>query len=307
MHNFPFVGLRRLWYTGSGLLVAASIVLFAIFGLRYGLDFTGGSLLEVGYASQRPTVEALTQLLKETGAADEKIQPSGSLDYIIRLPEISEDKHQDLLKKLSDQAAALAEGNTLSEKRFESFGPTLGSELKRNAVIAIILVLIAIIAYLAYAFRKVSRPVSSWKFGVVAVIALTHDIFIPVGLFTLLGLLYGTEVDSLFVTALLTLLGFSVHDTIVTLDRIRENLFKHQDLTFSEIVNVSINETFTRSINTSLSTLFALIAIYFFGGATIRNFVLVLIIGIIIGTYSSVFIAAPLLVTWHSFSSKRKI
>jgi preprotein translocase subunit SecF len=281
------------------------VISLLVFGFRYGLDFTGGSLIELEYSKQRATNDQITELLKKESVENVKVQPTGERGVLIRLPEVTEDKHQQLLKYFSDEAKTIVADNTANELRFESFGPSLGSELKRQAMYAILLVLAAIISYLAYAFRKVSHPVPSWKFGTVAVIALIHDVLVLLGIFSLLGHLYGTEIDSLFITALLTLLGFSVHDTIVTLDRVRENLFKHQDETFEVVVDRSINETVSRSINTSLTALFAVTAIYFFGGSSIHDFSLALMIGIIVGTYSSIFIASPLLVTWYNFNRKK--
>ena len=163
--------------------------------------------------------------------------------------------------------------------------------------------LVFIVLYIAYAFRKVSKPVASWKFGIAAIIALTHDILVIAGIFAALGYFLNIEVDSLFVTALLTILGFSVHDTIVTFDRTRENLFKNNNKSFSEIVNISVNQTIVRSINTSVTTLLVLLAIYFFGGESIKNFVLALVLGVIIGTYSSIFLASPLLTIWRKRKS----
>ena len=171
--------------------------------------------------------------------------------------------------------------------------------MKSKAVKSIIIVLLFIVFYIAYAFRKISKPVASWKYGISAIVALTHDILIITGVFAVLGHFMRVEVDSLFVTALLTILGFSIHDTIVTFDRTRENLFKNDDKPFEEIVNISVNQTIVRSLNTSVTTLFVLLAIYIFGGESIKNFVLALILGVIIGTYSSIFVASPLLVIWN--------
>lgn len=305
MYNFPIVTKRKIWYSISFAVIAAGLLFTSIFGLQLGLDFTGGSLLELNYATDRPMNTDIEEVIRAADLPAARLQPSGESDIIIRLPEISEGKHHELVQLFEVQALSINGENIITEKRFESFGPSLGNELKRKAVYAIVVVLIAIVIYLAYAFRKVSHPVAAWKFGAAAVIALTHDVLIVVGLFALLGILFKTEVDSFFITALLTLLGFSVHDTIVTLDRVRENIFLHQDMTFAEVVNLSINGTITRSINTSITTLFTLVAIYLFGGATIRDFALALIVGILIGTYSSLFIAAPLLVTFYKFSQKK--
>jgi len=304
MPSLPIVPKRKIWYIFSGLLAGVSILAIIFFGFRYGLDFTGGSLLEISYNNSRPANEVMTRLLAEEGVHNATLQPSGEKGFIIRLAELSEETHQALVAKLQEHATGNDAGDAMTEERFESFGPSLGSELKRYALYAILMVLLAIILFLAYSFRKVSRPVASWKFGTVAVIALAHDVLITLGLFSVLGYLYGTEVNGFFVTALLTLMGFSVHDTIVTLDRVRENLIIHQELTFSDLVNLSINQTLTRSIITSLTTVLTLVAIFIFGGASVRDFTLALIFGIIIGTYSSIFVASPLLVTWNLIVKK---
>ena len=192
----------------------------------------------------------------------------------------------------------------MTEKSFSSVGPTIGNELKQKSYYAIALVLLAIVIYIAWAFRRVSRPVASWKYGVAAIIALLHDVIIPTGVFSALGHFLGYEVDVLFVTALLTVLGFSVHDTIVVFDRIRENLLKREG-SFEDIVNYSVNQTMTRSINTSATVMLVLLAVYFFGGESVRNFTLVLILGVFFGTYSSIFIASPILVVWHKLAGRK--
>ncbi|MFH1610283.1 MAG: protein translocase subunit SecF, partial [Patescibacteria group bacterium] len=192
------------------------------------------------------------------------------------------------------------------EKRFESIGPVIGEELKNKAIWAIGLALIIIIAFIAFAFRQVSKPVASWKYGIGAIIALAHDIIIVVGAFSVLNHFFlGFEVDILFVTALLTILGYSVNDTIVVYDRTRENLIYNPQSTFEETINKSVNDTITRSVNTSLTTLLVLLSLYFLGGTTIQNFVLALICGTLIGAYSSIFIASPLLVVWQKMSRKK--
>ncbi len=194
----------------------------------------------------------------------------------------------------------------IQEMRFESIGPVIGEELKQKAIRAIIAVLVAIILYIAWAFRKVSEPVSSWKYGVTAIIALAHDVIIPTGIFVVLGQILGIELDILFVTALLTILGFSVNDTIVVFDRTRENLARdHHQHDFEFIVNKSVNETIRRSIITSVTTFVVLLAIYLFGGESIKYFVLALMVGVVVGTYSSIFLASPLLVVWEHFSRRK--
>jgi len=289
---------KKIWLSISGTLMLASVIFLLVWGLRLGIDFTGGSLLEIHYTVERPSLEQVNNSLADHKLESLKVQPSNDTDYILRFEDIDEATHQNILDTL-ESIAPEVENNTIQENRFESIGPIIGSELQAKAIQAIILVLIFIVAYIAWAFRKVSKPVASWKYGLAAIVALVHDILIVTGIFSLFGVLFGTEIDTLFVTALLTILGFSVHDTIVTFDRIRENLRREPDKHFDDIVNDSTNQTLVRSINTSATTLLVLMAIYFFGGSSIKDFSLALIIGIIIGTYSSIFVASPLLSIWN--------
>ncbi len=260
-----------------------------VWGLKLGIDFTGGSLMEVEYKSVRPPVVL----------PDAVIQSVGENGLILRLPAIDEARHQEIL-------AELRKGGEFEEKQFTSVGPTIGQELKKNSLYAIILVMIMIAIYIAWAFREVSRPVSSWKYGVAALVALVHDVSIPAGFFAFLGRFYGVTVDTLFVTALLTILGFSVHDTIVVFDRIRENLKKlGAKESFENVVEQSLRQTIGRSINTSLTVMLVMLALYFFGGASTQMFSLAILIGVFFGTYSSIFIASFLLVSWNKWSMKR--
>ncbi|KKP91975.1 MAG: Protein translocase subunit SecF [Parcubacteria group bacterium GW2011_GWA2_36_10] len=299
---YNIIAKKNLWFSLSGILSIISLVALLIWGLKLSIDFTGGSLLEVAYQPSRPSVEKITEILQPLNLESLRVQPSGDNEFFVRFESVDEPRHQEILGVLKN---VQFDNQTLQgqELKFESIGPTIGNELKSKAVQAIVLVLILIIAYIAYAFRHVSKPVASWKYGVAAVIALFHDIFVVIGIYAILGHFLNVEVDILFVTALLTILGFSVHDTIVTFDRTRENLFKIKGQSFEEIVNLSVNETIVRSLNTSLTTLFALLAVYIFGGESIRYFVLALILGVIIGTYSSIFIASPLVVLWNSEKS----
>ncbi|MEA2098204.1 MAG: protein translocase subunit SecF [Patescibacteria group bacterium] len=198
------------------------------------------------------------------------------------------------------------ENSKIKEKRFDSIGPVIGNELKSTAVIAIIIALFAIVFYIGWAFRKVSRPVSSFKYGIIATITLFHDIIITLGVFAVLGHLYNVEIGIPFIAALLAILGYSVNDTIVVFDRTRENLIKFGHDDFENVVNKSVNETLIRSLNTSFTTLLVLITLYLFGGETIKYFIIALIVGISAGTYSSIFIASPLLVTWQKWSLRRQ-
>jgi len=289
---FKIIQKRKIWFWLSGALVVLSLAAFSIFGLNLGIDFTGGSLLELQFKQTPPDNNQITENLSEFNLKSLSIQPAGDNSLIIRTSSLNEEEHQAIL-------ASLADLTEFQELRFDSIGPIIGQELKEKAIYSIIVVLIAIILYIAYAFKKVSQPVESWKYGLSAIIALAHDIIIITGVFAVLGKFMEVQVDTYFVTALLTVLGFSVHDTIVTFDRTRENLPRHQDKTFEEVVNLSVNETIIRSINTSFTTLIVLIAIFLFGGATIKYFVLALMLGAVVGTYSSIFLASPLLMFWY--------
>lgn len=295
MTNFNLVKNQKYFLTFSGILIAASLSALLIWGLKPGLDFTGGSLLEVSWQEARPDNQTIEQKISSLVEKPVLI-PAGENGLIIKMKAVDESTHQQILSALKELGGG---GDKVVEKRFEMIGPTVSAELKTKSFLAIVFVLLAIIFYIAFAFRKVSRPVSSWKYGLCAVGALFHDVIIPTGVFAVLGHFLGVEVDTLFVTALLTVLGFSVHDTIVVYDRIRENLLKFPRETFEEVVNRSVNQTAVRSVNTSLTVLLVLLATFFFGGESIKYFVLTLIIGVVFGTYSSIFVASPLLVIWN--------
>ncbi len=290
------VKYRKLFYAFSGLLVLASVVSFFTWGLKPGVDFTGGTLIEVSYDGGRPDQTAVTTALAAVDpAVSVRLGTSekGEQEFIVRLKEVSQEEKAAVMTALSLNGTA-----TTTIKTFDSIGPVLGAEALRKSIVSIILVILGIVLYITFAFRKVSEPVASWKYGLVAVIALVHDVIIPTGVFSILGHFKGYEVDTLFVTALLVILGFSVHDTIVVFDRVRENLHKAPaKKPFGEIVGESVSQTFTRSINTSLTTLIALVVLYFVGGSTTEHFSLALIVGIAAGTYSSIFIGSTLLVT----------
>lgn len=291
------IGQRNVFFMFSGILFAASIGALAVWGLPFGIDFTGGSLLEVAFSGERPAVEEVRGRLAPLDLGEVRLQPSGERGLLVRLRHIDEPTHRRILEAL---------GAGVEERRFDTVGPTIGAELRTRSGVAVILVIFLIVSYVAWAFRKVSRPVASWKYGLTTIVALVHDVLIPAGLFAVAGRFFGFEVDTLFVTAILTILGFSVHDTIVVFDRIRENLRKapgHGD--FEGLVNASVLQTLGRSINTSFTVVLALAAVCLFGGASTRIFSGTLIVGIIIGTYSSIFIASPLLVAWQGVSGSR--
>jgi preprotein translocase subunit SecF len=283
-----FTKYRKTYYAISILLVLASLFSIFYFGLKMGIEFTGGSLLELKFEN-RPSNKDIEEKLADLKLGEILIQPTAEKGVLLRLKEIDEATHQEILKKLGDP----------EEMSFETIGPLVGDELKKQTIIAIVLALMAITLYIAFAFRKVSGKVSSFQYGLSSLIALFHDIIVPIGLFALLGKLYNIEITIPFIAALLTILGFSVHDTIVVFDRIRENQLKRSSLTFEEIVNQSLNQTLGRSLNTVLTVLFTLFALYLFGGETLKTFALALIIGITSGAYSSIFIASPLLVSWQ--------
>ncbi len=310
------IGKRKIFFFFSGTLVLLSIIAFFVWGLKLGIDFTGGSMMELYYPQKRPSVEQVRNELKGLNLGEIKIQPVGKKEMILKFKSVDEKTHHLMLEKLGaikTYKAEVKNGKMIIkpneqkvkavELHFESVGPVIGQELKTKTEWAIALAIIAIILYIAWSFRKVSRPVASWKYGVIAIVALFHDIMITVGFFVVLGKFYGVEVNAPFVAALLTILGYSVNDTIVIFDRIRENL-KYSTKNFAELVNKSVNQNILRSIYTSFTTLLALFALYFFGGATIKNFVLALIIGITFGTYSSIFLASPLLVVWEKWQRR---
>jgi preprotein translocase subunit SecF len=288
---------RKIFYAISGALIGLSVLALFGLGLEFGIDFKGGSLLEVAYPSGRPEVAEVRETIGVLSIPEFSVRATGEDGFIIRTSFLEEEARQGLLTALSDSGKT-----ALTEVRFDSIGPTLGEELARKAFISIGLVILAIVLFITFAFRKVSEPVSSWKYGVITIVALVHDVIVPTGAFAALAALFGGfEVDTLFVTALLVILGFSVHDTIVVFDRVRENLSRNKEerkpAAFEEIVGRSIRQTFNRSINTSLTTLLAVLALFLLGPEAVRNFALVLLIGITAGTYSSIFLASPLLVT----------
>jgi preprotein translocase subunit SecF len=300
MINLKVIKHRLFWLSLSGAMVIAALVCIASWGLKFGLDFTGGSLLELKFAGGQPTVSVIQNQLADISISSLTIQPAEE-SIILHFQESDENTHQAVKNALS----LLPEAKKgLEEVRFEAIGPSIGQELRSKSFWLLFFVLIVIIIYIGFAFSRVSKPVASWKYGVVAIIALAHDVLITIGVFAVLGRFYGVEVNTSFVVAILTVLGYSVNDTIVVFDRTRENLPKSTS-TFAETVNSSLNQTFVRSINTVITTLLALFAVLFFGGDSVRDFVLALIIGIFCGAYSSIFVASPLLVVWEKWQRRR--
>jgi preprotein translocase subunit SecF len=289
----------KFWFAVSGTILLLGIISLAVFHLRLGIDFRGGSQIQL-QMSGTPDLNKIESVLNSENIGGTTVQQTGSTGVIIETPPITQDQHNQIISDLTSKV-----DSKLSEQSYTAIGPTIGSQLKTDSGYELLLVSLGIILYIGYAFRKVTRPITSWKFGWAAIVALLHDLIVLIGIFSILGKFFHIEVDSMFVTAVLTVLGFSVHDTIVVFDRIRENLRVEASQPIEEIVNHSINQTLVRSLNTSLTVLFVLLALLLFGGETIRNFVLALFIGIISGTYSSIFIASPLLVVWQKWQDRK--
>ena len=280
------------YFLFSLIIILPGLYFLIASGLKLGIDFTGGALLEYRF-EKKIDIESLKQTVIKDGIEVGVITPSGNNTYIIRTKPVDQSKINLLKTTLSRKFGKV------DERRVENVGPVIGTELKQKALIALVISSLVIVLYIAFSFRKIPKPQSSWRFGIAAVAALIHDILVMVGVFAILGKYWGVEVDTLFVTALLTVVGFSVHDTIVVFDRIRENLTKHIGKKFIDVANISVIQTLGRSLNTSLTVVFVLLALLLFGGETIKWFVVALLVGIISGTYSSIFNATALLVWWE--------
>lgn len=287
---------KKIFFAIGLILLVGSITAIAVRGFNWGVDFTGGSVIEVNYPAAVPAVEQVATTVK-INYPNASVQKIGETGFLIRTTELTQADKDTLLQTLSSTGQ-------FTEKRFNTIGPSIGKELRTKSILAIIIVSIAIMLFVAFAFRSVSQPVRSWKYAVIVLAVLFHDVIIPAGFFAWSGI----QVDTLFIVGLLTILGVSVNDTIVVFDRIRENLknFHHgkNAMSFVDIVGKSISETFTRSIMTSLTVLIALLALVLFGPETTRNLSITMLLGMFFGTYSSIFIAAPLLVVWNDYSQK---
>lgn len=299
-----FIVSHRNWfYAFTGLLVAVSIASIAYFGLTPGTDFTGGTLVEVVYPAGRPAPAALETSLHDAGITGYSLREAGEQGYILRAGVLPEGV-RELLPSYMSPAGSQAIVTQLTE-----VGPTIGAELRAKAWLALALVLLCILLFIAFAFRGVSRPVSSWVYGIIALVTLVHDVIVPVGFYAYLGHIAGAQIDTLFVTAVLTILGFSIHDTIVVFDRVRENLRMNHERgrkePFAEVAGRSLGQTFVRSVNTSMTVLITLAVLYVIGPASTKLFALTLLVGIAAGTFSSIFLATPLLVTWERFRANR--
>ena len=273
---------KWLYFAISLLILIPGVFSLIKYGLRLSIDFTGGTLLEI-----QTLTNNFSEIAKNQNLELSSVQSSADNTYLLRFKHLDKDQNEKFKSALDKNVV---------EKRYESVGPVVGAEMTKKALLAVILASLAIVTYIAWSFRQVPKPYSSWKFGLAAVVALLHDVLVVVGIFSLLKV----EIDALFVTAVLTVIGFSVHDTIVVFDRVRENLPKMYNKPFPEIVDFSLTETLVRSLNTSLTVILTLTALLLFGGETIRWFVVALLVGIVSGTYSSIFNAAPLLVLWET-------
>lgn len=294
---YKIIAKSKIWFTISIVSSLISIAAIIFFGLRWGIDYKGGTVIEFKTEnSDRVTITK--SVLDELNYRGYQIKESGD-SAVIRLETLSNEQHKDLAAKFTEKLPDYA------ETQYDTVGPTVSGELRNKSILAVILASLAIIIYIAYAFRKIPKPLSSWKFGVCAVVALIHDLLITIGFVSIVGHFFPwMEVDALFITALLTIMGFSVHDTIVVYDRLRENFIRNPHQDFELSAEESVNQTLVRSINTSMTTIIVLTALLVFGSASIKHFVAILVFGIAIGTYSSIFTAIPLLIYWQKRSMK---
>lgn len=281
--------MYKIAFTISVLLVLVSIVVVAVFGLNLNADFKGGSLLEIEFLGEKPTAEKIKSSLEGLELGEFSLVKTGENGFLFKFKEISEETHQKIISRIKNGIGA-----NFEEKQFDSIGPSLGKELRKKSITAIIIALVLISIYLTIVFRKLSLILNPWILGFATLVALLHDLLIPAGIFSILGRFKGIEIDPPMIAAALAILGYSVNDNVVIFDRIRENYLKYGG-NFNEIVHKSIKQILSRSINTTLTTLLVVVAIYFFGGETLKNFSLALLVGISLGAYSSIFVATPIL------------
>lgn len=299
-NNMWIIQQRKIFIALSGLFVLGALLLIFTNGLKLGIEFTGGSLTEVSYTGARPEVSDIRAALEPLAFGEFLVQPTEENGVFVKTRSLTEAERAMMIETLS------VGDHQVVEKSFTSIGPSVGKELKSKSAIAIIIVSISTILFIAYAFRKVSKPVSSWKYGFIAIITLLHDVAIATGAFAVMGKVMGAEVDTLFVVSVLTILGLSINDTIVVFDRVRENLERKSSDDFKEIVGKSLDETFTRSINTSLASVIVLVALFLFGPESTKVFSMTMAIGMFFGTYSSIFLASPLLVVTEEYQKPQE-
>lgn len=300
-----FLKYSKIYFTIAIVLVLASLFSLFYFGLKLGIDFEGGSSLSIEYIEERPDVSEIRQALSQVeDISSFEIQPAGNLGVIIKIgkKDISTETYEKIIAELK-QTGVFEESST----GIETTSPLVGKEIKQKTIIVVVVSLLAMLLYIAFAFRNVSKPVTSFQYGFSSTLMLFHDIIIPLGVLAYLGYLYGAQLTIPVITALLTIVGYCINNTVVVFDRIRENLIKNRGMKYEEIVNKSLNETFTRCVNTSLTVLFALSALYYFfaNEESLKYFTLIAGIGIFIGLFSSVFLASPLLVYWLNYNRKK--
>lgn len=297
---------KKIWFLISALLLVPGIISLIAWGLKVGIDFKGGTLAEYSTPAQNQQgIEQVKKAYSDEEIKDTQVQviqsDGGETRYLVKAPTMSEDKHRNIVRRLKEQ------NPPVQELSFETTDPQVGKEVTRRAILAVIVASLAIIIYIAMSFRGVPKPASSWQFGVIAVVALLHDVLFILGFYSIMGHFFGYEVKADFITAALTVMGFSVHDTIVVFDRLRENLKRFPSYSFTQVANVSVTQTISRSINTSLTVVLTLLAVVLLGGESIRPFALTLLVGIVAGTYSSIFVATPLLDWWQTSGKRFKL
>jgi preprotein translocase subunit SecF len=291
------IGKRYLFFIISGVLILASIISLVTVGLKSGIEFSSGSMLAVDFETN-VEYSQFQQAMKDLGYSDAIIQNTGTGEFLIRTKELTEEQKTTLETSLSTQF-----GN-LSESQFYSVSPLVATETARNAALAVVIAMVGILLYVTWAFRRMPNSI---RWGTCSVIALFHDILVTVGIFSILGAIFGWEINLMFITGVLTIIGYSINNTIVVFDRIRENQIKGVSPSFEIIVNNSQIETLGRSMNTSITTVITTLAVLLFVGATIQNFAIVLLVGVIVGTFDSVFVAPGLLVTWEQRQTGKAI
>jgi len=285
-----FQKLQRILFILSFVSMGVSAFALSFFGLNLGIDFTGGSLLEAKYATVRPATEEIHTLLKDVDLGSLSVQHTGETGVLLRMKDIPEETHQQILSLL---------GDGVLELRFESIGPVIGKELREKTLLLAGLAMAVVILYIAFSFRRTAERIRPWHWSGAALVASFHDILLPLGLFAVLGKYAGIEVTIPVVVALLTVVGYSINDTVVVFDRIRENIFKHVGFGFKDTIKQALRQTWFRSLSTSLTTLTVLLSIYLFGGSTLKDFSFMLMVGIVAGTFSSLFLAPSLLLVWR--------
>lgn len=293
----PFIKYKNIFLVLTLVLVAGSVAAIGFYGLKPGIEFTGGSVAQIEYKDNRPANDVIGQSIADLKLKDVSIYATGDKGVTIRTENLDVAAHNQLLEKLK------ATGS-FEEKSFEAIGPVVGKELTSKMTVLVLISLLAMLVYIAIAFRNVPGPVTSWQYGVASFLILCHDVLVPLGIFALLGAFYGVQITIPIITALLTVVGYAINNVIVVYDRIRENLLRDRKASFAEISDRAINQTLSRQINTSVATLLPVFALYFWGGASLKYFALALILGIVTGTYSSVFLASQILVIWMDRKKK---